>query len=167
MLFRSDVYKTIKNIDIYFYENNLRIGFIKTVTVFIGLVAPILLVAFVSALMINYFQVGFLFTTKPLKIQLNRINPIEGFKRMFSKRALMELLKSILKILLIGYTAYSFIKKNILQIMELSRLEPTIILKNFASIAFSFVIRIIVVLIGLALIDYFFQIGRASCRERV
>lgn len=78
----------------------------------------------------NYLQVGFLFTTKPLKIQLNRINPVEGFKRLFSKRALMELLKSNLKIIFIGYTAYTFIKKNILKIMEFSRLETTIILKK-------------------------------------
>jgi flagellar biosynthetic protein FlhB len=69
----------------------------------------------------------------------------------------MELLKSNLKIILIGYTAYSFIKKNMLKIMELPRLETTIMLKNFASIAFSFVINIIVVLVVLAVMDYFFQ----------
>ncbi len=100
-----------------------------------GIIFPILLIAFISALIINYLQVGFLFTTKTLKIQLNRINPIEGFKRLFSKRALMELLKSNLKILLIGYTAYSFVQ-NILKIMELPRLETTILLKKFCKFKF-------------------------------
>ncbi len=75
-----------------------------------------------------------MFTTKPLKIDFNRINPIEGFKRLFSKRALMELLKSILKIILIGYVAYSFIKKNINQIIALPGLESTIILKKILQI---------------------------------
>ena len=157
MKYMVDIYSNIENIENYFIENNLMIGFVKTIAVFMGLMAPILLTAFIAALLINYLQVGFLFTTKPLKIQLNRINPVEGFKRLFSKRALMELLKSNLKILFIGYTAYSFINKNILEIISLSKLESSIILKNFSSLAFSFAMRILIVVAVLALMDYFFQ----------
>lgn len=155
--YMTRVYKNIENIDQLFYENNLMIGFTKTVGIFFGLAIPILITAFIAALAINYLQVGFLFTTKPLKIKLDRINPIEGFKRLFSKRALMELLKSILKILLIGYSAYSFIKNNITRIIILPRLEPTIIFRNIADISFSFGIRIIGVLTVLAFLDYLFQ----------
>jgi flagellar biosynthetic protein FlhB len=155
--FMTNIYKAIENVDKIFYENNLMIGFTKIITAFLGLVTPMLFIAFISALMINYLQVGFLLTTKPLKIKLNRINPIEGFKRLFSKRALVELIKSILKIFFIGYVAYSFMKKNITQVMSLSRLEPTIILENFTGLAFSFSIKIIGVLIVLAFLDYFFQ----------
>ena len=157
MKYMVDIYSNIENIENYFIENNLMIGFVKTIAVFMGLIAPILLTAFIAALLINYLQVGFLFTTKPLKIQLNRINPVEGFKRLFSKRALMELLKSNLKILFIGYAAYSFINKNILEIISLSKLESSIILKNFSSLAFSFAMRILIVVAVLALMDYFFQ----------
>lgn len=157
MKYMVDIYSNIENIENYFIENNLMIGFVKTIAIFMGLIAPILLTAFIAALLINYLQVGFLFTTKPLKIQLNRINPVEGFKRLFSKRALMELLKSNLKILFIGYTAYSFINKNILEIISLSKLESSIILKNFSSLAFSFAMRILIVVAVLALMDYFFQ----------
>ena len=155
--FMTDTYKTIENVDELFYENNLMPNFLKIVAAFAGLVAPILFVAFLAALLINYVQVGFLFTTKPLNIKLSRINPIEGFKRLFSKRALVELIKSILKIILIGYTAYSFMKKNITQVLSLSKLEPTIILKNFTSLAFSFSIKIVGVLMVLAFLDYLFQ----------
>lgn len=155
--FMIDIYKTIENVDELFCENNLMIGFAKIIAVFLSLVAPMLLIAFLAALFINYLQVGFLFTTKPLKIKLNRINPIEGFKRLFSKRALAELVKSILKIFFIGYVAYTFIEKNIIQIISLSKLETTIILKNLASLAFSFSIRIVGVLIVLAFLDYLFQ----------
>ena len=155
--FMTDTYKTIENVDELFYENNLMPNFLKIVAAFAGLVAPILFVAFLAALLINYVQVGFLFTTKPLNVKLSRINPIEGFKRLFSKRALVELIKSILKIILIGYTAYSFMKKNITQVLSLSKLEPTIILKNFTSLAFSFSIKIVGVLMVLAFLDYLFQ----------
>ena len=155
--FMTETYKTIENVDILFYEDNLMIGFTKILAIFSGLAAPLLLIAFLSALAINYLQVGFLFTTKPLEIKLNRINPIEGFKRLFSKKALMELFKSIMKILLIGYVAYSFINKNITKIINLSKLEPMAILKDFASITFSFSIRIIGALMVLAFLDYIFQ----------
>lgn len=155
--YMTKIFNSIKDVDQIFIENNLMIGFTKTIGVFLGLTAPILLTALIAALAINYLQVGFLFTSKPLKINLNRINPIEGFKRLFSKRALMELLKSILKIFLIGYVAYSFMKKNINRIISLPGLESTIILKNIADMSFSFGIRIIVVLSFLAFIDYLFQ----------
>lgn len=153
----TNVYTTIGDIDPYFYESNLMIGASKNMALFFILTLPILGVAFISALAINYLQVGFLFTTKTLKMDLNRINPLEGFKRIFSKRALMELLKSSLKIVLITYIGYSFIKNNLVKIMELPRLETTIILKNFSSLGFQFAIRIVIALIVIAAMDYFFQ----------
>ena len=155
--FMVEIYENIGNTDIFFHENNLMISFTKLITVFLGLAAPVMSLAFISAITINYIQVGYLFTTKTLQIKLNRINPIEGFKRLFSKKALMELIKSILKIWLIGYVAYSFVRKNIMEIMNLSKLEPSIILNNFSDLIFSFSFRIIGVLIVLACLDYFFQ----------
>lgn len=157
MKFTTNVYKTIENVDVLFYENNLMINFTKIVTAFFGLATPIVLLSFLSALVISHLQVGFLFTTKPLKVKLNRINPVEGFKRLFSKRALVELIKSILKILLIGYVAYTFIKKNFVQVMSLQRLELSIIIKNFSDLVFNFSMRIVGVLTFLSLLDYIFQ----------
>ncbi len=99
MDFMIGIYGTIEKVDELFYENNLTIGFIKVVSVFFRASSSYTTYCFfLAALFINYLQVGFLFTTKPLKIKLNRINPVEGFKRLFSKRALAELVKSILKI---------------------------------------------------------------------
>ena len=131
--------------------------FLKDNHFYIGTIAPILLVSLLSGLIINYLQVGFLFTTKPLGIKFNRINPIEGFKRIFSKRALVELVKSILKVILIGYVAYSFINKNMEEIVSLSKLDKNVMLSTFVSLLFGFSIRVIGMLIILALFDYLFQ----------
>ncbi|QQY80721.1 flagellar biosynthesis protein FlhB [Keratinibaculum paraultunense] len=155
--YMTKIYESIENIDQLFLENNLMPEFINIILAFLGLAIPVLAIAFVAALTINYLQVGFLFTTKPLKIDFNRINPIEGFKRLFSKKALMELIKSILKIILAGYIAYSFITKSMTRIISLPNLETTVILKNFADISFSFGIKIIGILIFLAFLDYLFQ----------
>ena len=68
---------------------------------------PIFGAAMVAGIAINLLQVGFLFTTKPLGIKLSKINPISGFKRMFSVKTLVDLVKSFLKIAVLGFIAYS------------------------------------------------------------
>ena len=50
----------------------------------------------------NYFQIGFLFSTETIQFKLEKLDPIKGFKRIFSFRAIVEFLKSILKILIVS-----------------------------------------------------------------
>jgi flagellar biosynthetic protein FlhB len=69
--------------------------------------APILLAAFIGALVFNYLQVGFLFTTKAMAPKFERVSMIAGFKRIFSKRTLVELAKSIIKIAILGVVGYN------------------------------------------------------------
>lgn len=66
------------------------------------IIAPIMGIAIVAGLASNLSQFGFLFTAEPLKFDLKKIDPIQGAKRIFSIRALVELLKSLLKIIFIG-----------------------------------------------------------------
>ncbi|HHV38643.1 MAG TPA: flagellar biosynthesis protein FlhB [Tepidimicrobium sp.] len=155
--FMTVAYGAIEDVESLFYENNLMIGFTKVVAALLTIMLPILLISFLAALIANYIQVGFLFTTKTLEVKLNRINPVEGFKRWFSKKALVELLKSIFRILVTGYVGYKFIKKNITEIINLSNLEFMLILRNFAAMVFSFSTRIIGVFAILAFLDYLFK----------
>lgn len=157
MDFINEIYTYIANVDEFYYQSNLKINFFKILISCISIAGPIIAITTLAALIISYLQVGFLFTTKPLVIKFNRLNPVEGFKRLFSKRALVELIKSILKIAFIGYVAYSFITKNFDRIIDLPFYEPKGILLNFGSIAYDFAIRILGVSIGIAFIDYFFQ----------
>lgn len=118
---------------------------------------PVLGLIMVSGLVVNYWQVGFLFTTRPLVPNLNRLNPVEGFKRIFSKRALAELLKSFLKLAIIIYTAYSEILKNIGQLTQLADWD---LYKSFLYVseaAFKIGTKIAIILIILAIFDYFYQ----------
>lgn len=70
-------------------------------------VGPMMLVLVVLALGLGLVQTGFLWTTVPLAPKLERINPAAGAKRIFSRRALFELLKSLLRVLVVGGVAYS------------------------------------------------------------
>jgi flagellar biosynthesis protein FliQ len=77
--------------------------FVDGVTVFAKAVGPVLLVALLSGLIVSYVQVGFLFTTETLKPQFSRINPLNGIKRMFSLRSVVELVKSVMKVIVIRH----------------------------------------------------------------
>lgn len=102
--------------DVYFHRLNMDVTQENVMTMFgdyavqiLLLLAPVLLVIVVMAAVANYAQVGFLLTGEPLKMQIKKLNPIEGFKRIFSMRSLVEFLKSLLKLTIIGYLVYSTI----------------------------------------------------------
>ena len=93
--------------------NELRRVLSRVLMDMLGALLPVLGTAMIAGVAINLIQVGFLFTTKSLGMKLNRISPISGFKRMFSSKTLVDLLKSMLKIVFIGYVAYSEYRKLI------------------------------------------------------
>ncbi len=74
---------------------------------------PFVLVAFVVAFLSQRVQIKWKVTGKPLEPKLSKLNPINGFKRMFSKQALFDLALSIFKIILFSAVSYSVIKDNI------------------------------------------------------
>lgn len=71
---------------------------------------PILLIGFAVAFISDLFQVKWRPTTKPLQPKFSKLNPLNGFKKIFSAQSLVELVKSITKILLIALVSYSYIK---------------------------------------------------------
>lgn len=76
------------------------------------IILPVLLITFAVSFVCDVAQVKWHPTLKPLKPKGSKLNPLNGFKRIFSKQALVELLKSILKIGIIAWVAYSYLKKN-------------------------------------------------------
>ncbi len=81
-------------------------------TMFLTIMLPFMAAALVAGVVFNVLQTGFLFTTKALAPKLDRISPISGFKRIFSKKTLMDLMKAIIKIAILGYVAYSEFEKR-------------------------------------------------------
>lgn len=84
--------------------------FLPVFTQMLVISAPFFAFGFAITLIINILQVGWKVSTKPMKPKLDRFNPISGFKRIFSKDSVFELFKSILKIGVIMYIAYTSIK---------------------------------------------------------
>ena len=131
--------------------------FITTVIFVVKSVLYIIIPAFFTAYAMQLVQVGRLFTFDPIKPKFSKINPIEGFKRMFSMQAVMKLIKSLAKIILVGFVGYSYIKDNIGLIMKSYSLNSI----QFSYMVFYFTINVAIkmafVIVLLGIFDYFYQ----------
>jgi len=118
---------------------------------------PLLLIAVLSALIVGYAQVGILFTFETLKVQGDRINPLSGFKRIFSLRSVVELVKSIIKILIVGWVAYSYLMSKTNEVITLMNAGLLEILSFIGEAAFTVALRICVAMLIVGLLDYMYQ----------
>lgn len=130
---------------------------IYTLGVFFKIMLPILAVSVLAGLISGYAQVGFLFTLEPLRIKLEKLNPIKGFKNMFSRKSLVELAKSLIKIGVSFYIAYIYLKSEINNVTKLMDMDIISIFMYIGNIAINVSIGIIVILMILAVFDYIFQ----------
>lgn len=121
------------------------------------LLAPILLVVFVVAAVATYAQVGFLFTGEPITPKFSKLDPIKGFKNIFSMRSLVEFLKSILKLVIIGYLVFSTVKGAMDSISSLGRVSVEAAFSFTAQMTMNLGIKISAALFVLAVFDYMYQ----------
>lgn len=118
---------------------------------------PIMGVAVVAAIAANFFQFGLLFTTEPLKFDLKKIDPIQGLKRIFSLKAIIELLKSLLKISFIGSVTTLIIWMNLEQVLSLSFKTPWDTLSTIGWLTGMMGIAASSVLLFISVLDFFYQ----------
>lgn len=121
------------------------------------MLAPIVIIVIFAGLASNLMQVGFLFTTEPLKFDLKKIDPIQGAKRIFSIRALVELLKSLLKIVFIAIVTFAiiWIYKDDMMMLAFKDIEEA--LAFFGKTTIIMGISATVALLFLAVFDYAYQ----------
>ncbi|WP_058304658.1 flagellar biosynthesis protein FlhB [Gorillibacterium timonense] len=121
------------------------------------LLTPVFMVGVLVALLANFMQVGVLFTGDPLKMKFSKINPIEGFKRMFGMKALVEFLKSILKMTIIGIVVYQTFWSERGQMLVLGHVPLREIVGYVADLTVGLGIKIGFILVVLGALDYFYQ----------
>ena len=127
---------------------------------FTRLVLPIAAGTFVAAILGNVVQFGFLFTTKPLQPDFNKIAPRFGkwVQRSFlSTEALYNLSRSIVKVVIIGSLSYILVRSRFAKISALSRVPYTQSFFLIAQSVFILLLEAAIVLLVLSLFDYMFQ----------
>jgi flagellar biosynthetic protein FlhB len=147
----------IPNTDNLYNVTNLMqlASFIMLRTIYI--VGPILLAALFTGVVGSYLQIGFLFSVEAIKPKLNRISPISGFKRLFSLKSLVEMVKAIAKGAVLIYIAYDYLTDRTLEVIQSFRLT----LPEFITVMWDFIINIVIrcslFLLFVAILDFAYK----------
>ena len=126
-------------------------------TLILGTVIPVLIVAVIIAVLGNMLQQKWMVTAKPLAPKASKINPMNGFKRMFSVRQLFELLKSIAMIAIIGIMVYNSVRKNMNIILTFYDVTLYTALSTVGNIIINLGIQISAVFLVVGFIDLIYQ----------
>ncbi len=118
---------------------------------------PLITAIMLAGIAANLSQFGILFTGKTLVPKLSKLNPLSGMKRLFSLRSLVEVVKALLKILIIGLIAYLTLRRHFLLLPDLMRMEVLDILTFTGRVSLEICLYTCLVLIVLAGLDYAFQ----------
>jgi flagellar biosynthesis protein FlhB len=122
-----------------------------------GMVLPLMLVVFTAALVACFAQVGVLFTTAPLRPNIDKLNPVTGLSRMFNGRAVVHLLLGIAKMSLLGVLAYVTLKNRVNLLASAASMNQVTIVAVAAELVFTLGVRMAIALLILGIIDYIYQ----------
>jgi flagellar biosynthetic protein FlhB len=118
---------------------------------------PLFLILVFIALAANYLQVGTLLSFEAIKPKFSKINPLEGLKRLFSAQAVAELIKSLLKITIVGVIAFETIRGEMKHLLPLIDQAPVQIFLYMCNVSFSMFWKTCLIIAGLAVLDFIFQ----------
>ncbi len=120
-------------------------------------VLPFLGLNLLVALAGGFAQRGVHFSAKPLQLKFEKLNPAQGFKRLFSSRALVELLKSVIKFLLLAWVAYAVLASRVPLLLGTLRLPLGQALDLFQETLFILYRNVMIAMFLLALADFAWQ----------
>jgi flagellar biosynthetic protein FlhB len=124
---------------------------------FLIAMAPLFAVTFITALMIEALQTGFLFSMSSIAPKLEKLNPIEGFKKFFALKQYVELVKSAIKMAVVIWLIYGVIVEEFPIVILAQSLEPWQVMTFTGNLVMKVVVRVGMFYIAVAVFDYFYQ----------
>jgi len=119
--------------------------------------APFAAVIIFVGIFASVLQVGVLITFKAIAPKFNKISPLTGLKRLFSSQSLADFLKSMAKLIIVGFVGYLTYIDKITELNGLSVSTPeSILIYNFTVVA-EVAGKIVLALVAIAIFDYFYQ----------
>ncbi len=116
-----------------------------------------MVIVFLTGAVITMAQTKFLWSTKLTKFNFKKVNPIEGFKRIFSGQGLIELAKALLKLVVIGWVAYSFLKGKVSELAWLGNVDLRSGIQSMTDLASALAVRVGITYLVIAIADYVYQ----------
>ncbi|KNZ42636.1 flagellar biosynthesis protein FlhB [Acetobacterium bakii] len=129
----------------------------ESIQVFFIATLPIVIVLAISAIIMVGVQTGFLVSGDLIKFKHSRISLMQGIKRLFSLRSLMELAKSIVKVLLVLITIYTFVKGLLTVAPDLLSTQLNESISYMGEQIIAMVTKICLIFSVVAILDYAYQ----------
>ncbi len=150
-----------KSLNSYYFDLNIS-TFLSLNKVIYSLVLKILLPLFaiisLVAIIVYLIQTGGgVWAEEVINFKFERINPVEGFKRIISLTALFELLKALLKILIITGLTYWILSKHFINLLKLFGVDISYLIYSFKVLLKDFISKLTVILIILGLLDWLYN----------
>ena len=130
---------------------------IKSFFYFIIILAPVMFTIMIAGVLANVFQTGFLFTVKPIIPKFEKINPIKGFKKIFSAKTIIEAVKMILKVAVAFGVGYYLFLNFLNEIPKLALMSVFEQIRWFSQKAVILIFSMMAVFLVFALIDFIYQ----------
>ncbi len=140
-----------------FSQNNVNVFLRSNIVSFLKMILPVFGILFLAALVINLSQTKFNYSLHPIKPDFKKLNPIEGFKKIFSKKTLFGLAKNLGKLALITYISYSFIKDNISEIQGIALTSVYNFYTYLSELLGGFISKVATILVIIGIIDFVYQ----------
>lgn len=138
-----------------FSEAGQSLIFQKALDLIIQSAGPILLTILLVSVITTVSQIGFLFSPDVLTIDFNRVNPVKGFGRLFSMKAIVEAIKGIFKFTLVIGITYYFLKDEINHIKGFYQLE----IMNSFLVGKGILVKLSFAILGSLLVLSIFDLG--------
>jgi flagellar biosynthesis protein FlhB len=121
------------------------------------ILAPYLMACVVVVLLIDVMQVGLVLSTQALNPDFNRINPLNGFKRLFSTRSIVELLKNLLKLFIVAAVSFSILASAAPGLISSMSMAPEDGIRLALATALRIALFSCALLLVIAILDYIYQ----------
>jgi len=123
----------------------------------LGPLGLLLIGILLTGVVITLGQTQFLWAGKKIGFDFKRVNPLEGFKRIFSKHGLIELLRSLLKLAWVSWAAYGFLRNNLTTLLGFAQMGLGASVGLFVQMCIDLTLRIGGMYLVLAVADYAYQ----------
>ncbi len=129
----------------------------KCLTTIAVVAGPFLLVTLILSVVATFAQTRMLVTTEPLKPKLSKLNPLSGFKRLFSLHSVVELIKNLIKISILLYLIYDYFTTVVVSFGRFLDMELNQAAEILFEDIFQLVLRVVVAFTAVAFFDYLYQ----------
>lgn len=134
-------------------------GAVLEAQLWLGLEAalPVLLFATVAGTLASFLQVGPLLTLQPLQPSLRRLDVVQGIGNLFSQQQLIELLKSIAKLAIVGYVAFATLRDGVRGVVSLAGQDADAALAATGTLISALLLRVGGAMVAIAVLDVLYQ----------